>query len=66
MCGADDIFALDFPRVCRVVLLFRESAFGETNFADCRVDYVSSSVAGLSLDAQQARAYFGGGGVFYW
>ena len=66
MRGTDDVVALDFPGVCGVVFLVRESDVGETDFADCGVGYVSCGVAGLSFDAEQACAYFSVGGVFYW
>ena len=66
MCRTDDVIALDLPRIRRAALFLWKSALGETDFADCGLDYVSSRVAGLSFDAKQACAYFGVGGVFYW
>ena len=64
MRGTDDIFTLDFQGVCGAVSLIRESAVGETDFVIRGVDYVSCGVAGLSVDAEQACAHFGVGGVF--
>ena len=65
MCGTDDVVALDFPGVCGVALFLWESALGETHLVNRGVDYLSSRVVGLSLNAPQARSHPGICRVFH-